>query len=212
MNMREMDTRARISLIETDCDFRRLYCHLLNNQRKYHLVGIYEDIDVGLDNLFTDKPDVFMIGLESLYYDRVDFRKISKKAMDTEIVLITDSVDSQVMKAIEYGISAFLLRISPLHEIEEAINTVLQGGGFLNGIFARKLVESFQKSYSSPLTYRESEVLKCLSDGKTYTMIANDLSISSGTVKTHLKSIYHKLHVSTKADAIRKYRKIRVLN
>jgi DNA-binding NarL/FixJ family response regulator len=69
---------------------------------------------------------------------------------------------------------------------------------------ARMVVKSFQKNRQSPLTGRETEVLNLLSRGKSYKMIADEIYIDKETVRTHIKNIYRKLEVHSKADAIEK--------
>ena len=69
---------------------------------------------------------------------------------------------------------------------------------------ARMVVESFQKNSNSPLTKRETQVLELLSKGKSYSVIADELFIHRETVKSHIKNIYYKLQVNSKADAIEK--------
>jgi DNA-binding NarL/FixJ family response regulator len=79
---------------------------------------------------------------------------------------------------------------------------VYDGGAPMSTNIARMVVESFRKTSESPLTQRETEVLFHLSRGKSYTMIANTLFIDGETVRSHIKNIYRKLEVNTKADAI----------
>jgi DNA-binding NarL/FixJ family response regulator len=76
---------------------------------------------------------------------------------------------------------------------------------------AKRVIRSFQRSTDSPLTSRETEVLQKLSRGKSYTMIADDLHINKETVRTHIKNIYQKLNVSSKAEAIEKASKDRLI-
>lgn len=73
------------------------------------------------------------------------------------------------------------------------------------------IINSFHKNPKSPLTERETDVLKSLAQGKTYDYIAKELGISKDTVKTHIKHIYEKLHVSNKSDAVIKAREDRLV-
>ena len=76
---------------------------------------------------------------------------------------------------------------------------------------ARMVVRSFQKNSQSPLTGRETEVLNLLSRGKSYKMIADEIFIDKETVRTHIKNTYRKLEVHSKADAIEKALKDRLI-
>ena len=66
------------------------------------------------------------------------------------------------------------------------------------------VVGSFQKNLNSPLTKRETQVLELLSKGKSYSTIADELFVDKETIRTHIKNIYLKLEVHSKADAIEK--------
>ena len=68
---------------------------------------------------------------------------------------------------------------------------------------ARMVVLSFRKFQDSPLSARETEVLKAVASGKSYTKIADELFVSRETIRSHIKNIYHKLDVHSKADAIK---------
>ena len=76
---------------------------------------------------------------------------------------------------------------------------------------ARLVVASFQKNHNSPLSSRETEVLELLSRGKSYSNIAEELFIDKETVRTHIKNIYWKLEVHSKAEAIEKAMKERLI-
>jgi DNA-binding CsgD family transcriptional regulator len=79
-----------------------------------------------------------------------------------------------------------------------------QGGSPLSPVVARIIVESMHISRISPLTNREGEVLKLITQGNSYSRIANELHISKETSKTHIRNIYRKLNVKTKSDVVRK--------
>ena len=68
---------------------------------------------------------------------------------------------------------------------------------------AKKVIGSFQRNQQSPLSKREIQVLEMLGEGKGRFQIANELCIDRETVKTHIKNVYIKLDVNSKADAIK---------
>ena len=76
---------------------------------------------------------------------------------------------------------------------------------------AKMVVQSFQKSLTSILSTRETEVLTLLAAGKSYISIANLLFISKNTIKFHIKNIYDKLQVNSREDAIDKANKERLI-
>ena len=105
---------------------------------------------------------------------------------------------------IRAGVDGYLTKAASYAELLEAIREVHAGGAPLSPPIARKIVMSFHVTTHPYLSKREEEVLKLLAVGKTYTQIAKDLFLSGETVKTHIKSIYLKLDVRSKAEAIQK--------
>jgi DNA-binding NarL/FixJ family response regulator len=79
----------------------------------------------------------------------------------------------------------------------------MEGGGPMSAHIARMVIQSFQRNEASPLTRRETEILEQISTGKSRKRIAEELFIDLETVKSHIKNIYHKLDVHSKADAIK---------
>jgi DNA-binding NarL/FixJ family response regulator len=145
-----------------------------------------------------------MSGVDCVRRLKVVFPKI-------EIVMLTVYDDSdQIFNALQAGASGYLLKRSPPDEILKALEDVTQGGAPMSSYIARKVVQSFQKQgfsirESENLTQREEQVLGCVSQGYTNKEIADILSVSVETVRSHLKSIYDKLHVRSRTAAAVKY-------
>ena len=80
------------------------------------------------------------------------------------------------------------------------------GGSFMSPQIARQVIRHFQPNHpvesASPLTSKEQEVVCGLVDGLSYKMIANNFNITIDTVRSHIKNIYRKLHVHSKAEVI----------
>jgi DNA-binding NarL/FixJ family response regulator len=93
----------------------------------------------------------------------------------------------------------------------DAIDEVQTGGAPMSGKIAKMVVDSFQKNQNSPLTSRETEVLEQLAKGKSYSIIADELFIHKETVKSHIKNIYFKLQVNSKAEALEIARKNKLI-
>jgi DNA-binding NarL/FixJ family response regulator len=98
-----------------------------------------------------------------------------------------------------------------VEKIADAIREVRAGGGPLSGKIARMVVKSFEKNHRSPLSRRETEILALVAEGKKRNEICSQLFIERDTVKTHMKNIYAKLHVNTRADAIKVARQNRLI-
>ena len=108
--------------------------------------------------------------------------------------------------SISNGASGYILKSDNPRRILQAIEEVYEGGASMNPAIAQKILEYFQpKSVEKILTQKEKEVLKLLSDGLSYKMIADKLGVSYSTVNSHIKNIYNKLHVSSLGEAIAWY-------
>lgn len=194
----------RAVIVEDNPELRELYAFMVNGIENYSIVNAYESCEAALSNLRNDKPDLIFMDLELPGMSGIEgIWKIKKQYPNIEILVITIlENDDAVFRALAAGASAYLSKTAGITEIEKALKQIEIGGAYMTSRIARKVIESFQKSHFSPLTARETEVLSLIAKGKTYSMIATELNIANDTVKSHIKNIYSKLHVDTKADAI----------
>lgn len=135
---------------------------------------------------------------------------IRDKYPDIEIIMLTVYHDShKIFKALRAGASGYLLKHTSLPEIKESILKLLDGGAPMSPQIARKVITHFQeempkKDPDSNLTPREHDIVNGLVDGLSYKMIADRYDISIDTVRAHIRNIYKKLHVNSKAEVIAK--------
>ena len=126
------------------------------------------------------------------------------------LMLTVNRADHEIFQALEAGASGYLLKGSPADEILDAIRELHRGGSPMTTAIARRVIQSFQargvdKRSIADLTPRESQILELLSQGFSYKEIGSQLGISPETVRTHLRSIYDKLHVRTRGEAVARY-------
>jgi len=130
---------------------------------------------------------------------------------ETQILMFTIQDDASfIVKALEAGASGYLLKGSETAAIAAAIKDIANHGAPMSREVARKLVDRFHKTpermtIDERLTPREDEILSLLSRGLLYKEIADTLSIKLSTVGSHVKSIYRKLHVGSRTEAVVKY-------
>ena len=116
-----------------------------------------------------------------------------------------------VFEALCAGASGYLTKDTDHIRLLNAIDEVLSGGAPMSSKIASLVVKSFQRNLNSPLSDRETDVLTLLAKGKTYHSIADELFISVETVKTHIRNIYQKLHVTNKTEALKKAAKDKLI-
>ena len=109
-----------------------------------------------------------------------------------------------IFDALCCGATGYLLKNTPPAQILDDIREIQAGGAPMSASVARKVVHFFRKPLVDveALTARENEVLQLIVDGKTNRQIAQSLFISENTVAFHIKQIYEKLHVHTRAQVV----------
>ena len=139
----------------------------------------------------------------------IDGMKLIKREFpDIDIIMLTVYNDAdKIFQSLCAGATGYLLKNTPLDEIREGIELLKKGGSPMSPQIARKVVEYFstdKKALPSLLSEKENEIVIALVDGLSYKLIADRLNISIETVRFHIKNIYRKLHVHSKAEVISK--------
>lgn len=198
--------RKRIVLIESDQKFRELAVSLLETSSQYVVVNAYEDCETAMGRLKKDFPDIIITGLEFPQMKGNEaISKIRKQFPYVDILVITDyQEEDTIFSALTAGANGYLIKSTSVFHLIDRLDELVDGGAPLSPIIARKLIDSIHVSSVSPLTNRESEVLKLITQGNSYSGIANQLNISKETSKTHIRNIYKKLNVRTRSEVVRK--------
>ncbi|CAM2069487.1 Response regulator transcription factor [Sulfidibacter corallicola] len=138
-------------------------------------------------------------------------RLLKERHPDIDVVMLTVSEDPEsIFEALCAGASGYLLKSTPFDQIRSLLLTIRDGGAPMSPRIALKVVQHFHPKRTpiekpkSVLTGREKEVALALVDGLSYKQVAERLHISIGTVYTHIKNIYKKLHINSKAELIKK--------
>lgn len=119
--------------------------------------------------------------------------------------------EDKIFEAICAGANGYLLKNTEPHKLIDSIKEVMDGGAPMSPVIARKVLQMFAlhkptlvTPHNYELTPREGEILKQLTLGLSYKMIASECNISFETVRTHIKNIYAKLHVASMTEAVAK--------
>lgn len=147
-------------------------------------------------------------------------RELRQMFPDLPVVMLTVFEDPRViLEAISAGANGYVLKKATARELVDQLRGVMQGGAPLSPAVASTVIDIVRKlnvnagDRSSPaatapsrldLTDREQDVLRCLVRGLSYIETAENLGISEGTVRTHVRAVYRKLQVHSVAQAIRK--------
>jgi len=202
-----------IAIIEDDEVLRNAYATLINDIEGFYVVSSYPSFEDASKNILNDDPTVILLDIELPGTNGVDAILLLKKKLPKCYIIMLTVYESeeQVFNALSNGASGYLTKNSPISKIIDSIREVCEGGGPMSTNVARMVIKSFQKNQQSPLSRRETQILEMVSEGKSRSQIAHDLFIDTETVKTHIKNVYIKLDVNSRADAIKAARKDKLI-
>ena len=202
-----------IVIIEDDEVLRSAYTTLINDVDGFYVVDSYASVEEASKKIIDDNPDVILLDIELPGISGIDAIPVIKKKLPRchIIILTVYESEEQIFNALSNGASGYLTKNSPITKILDSIKEVGEGGGPMSANVARMVIKSFQKNQESPLSKRETQILELLSEGKSRSQIASELFIDWETVKTHIKNVYIKLDVNSKADAIKAARKDKLI-
>lgn len=204
-----MKNSKRIVIVEDDNIIRNAFVTLIQQSGDYTVANSYSNAEAAIKNVKEDAPDVYLMDIELPGMNGIEaISKIKAIMPNTQVVVVTVyENDELVFKALCEGASGYLTKNTPPQKLIESLKELDNGGAPMSTNIARMVVSSFHKNRQSPLTARELEVLELLSSGKSYSTIADQLFVDKETVKSHIKNIYLKLEVHSKAEAIEKAKK-----
>lgn len=154
-------------------------------------------------------PDLVLMDLRMPEMDGVEaITKIKEEKPDVRFIILTTYLDDEyIFKGIAAGARAYLLKDAPREELFKAIRAVSRGESLIQPVVASKVLNrlaelSRKNSSTETLSDREVEVLRLMAKGASNKDIGDELSITQSTVKTHITSIFQKLDVTTRTEAV----------
>lgn len=158
------------------------------------------------------RPDVILMDIRLPRMSGIECTSRLKELLPaTPIVILTVLDDDElIFRALEAGADGYLLKRSKPADLRAALLDVLAGGAPMSSAIARRVVRSFRRRPVNPrneaaLSTREIEVLGLLSRGLSNKEIADQMHLSIETVRSYLKTIYEKLHVHCRTEAVMRY-------
>lgn len=204
--MKRMDDKIRLSIIEDDPEIRNNLALIINANEGMICEQTYDNAEEFLNELENSKLDIVLmdISLPGMTGIRA-VEKMKESVPEVEALMLTVHQDDQlVFDSLCAGASGYLVKSTPPEHIIKAVVEAMNGGAPMSTSIARMVVKSFRKQQRADLTEREMDVLDQLCKGKSYKLIADALFISQDTVRSHIKSIYKKLEVNSKSEAVAK--------
>lgn len=205
---------ARIVIIEDDPVVRQYFLRIIATEPAYDIIGIAPDLAAGRA-LIRLEPDLFLMDIGLPDGNGFDLVPEIKAACAAKALIISTFGDRDtVVKALSAGADGYLLKDSTPAQVLDAIAITLDGGAPVSPAAAVYLLELLRQpqpiaapaptpSSDERLTAREAELLAAFAEGQSYKEAARTLGISPHTVGNHVKSIYRKLEVNSRSEAIR---------
>lgn len=213
--MIKKDKLIRLLLFDDNDGLRQSIRLLLESEPDFYVAGDFNSA-IEIEKILTDvEVDVIIMDIDMPGVTGVEaVKKVKSVKPDTEVIMLTVfEDDDRLFASFCAGASGYLLKMRSLAKLPESIRDVMVGGAPMSPAIARKMIKHFQHIPNEQygLSSREKEVLLWLIKGYSQKMIAGNINISQETVKTHLKNIYKKLHVSCATEAVAKVLKERLI-
>jgi DNA-binding NarL/FixJ family response regulator len=193
--------RIRVLIADDHALVRRGLVAIINMEDDATVVGEAGDGEQAIEMWRRLRPDVVLMDLRMPKLEGVEaIRRIRTENPDAGIIVLTTfDHDEDIYAGLRAGAKAYLLKDVQPEELFRCIRAVHAGEAYLQPKVAAKLAQRVQEE---PLTEREEQILKLLAEGKSNRSIGQSLFISESTVKSHLKSLFVKLDVTSRAEAI----------
>jgi DNA-binding NarL/FixJ family response regulator len=208
----------RVAIVEDDRYTREGLAALIAGTAGYHCSGAYWSVEDALRSIRSDSTDILLLDINLPGMSGSDGVKLLKeKYPSIEILMLTVYAEQdKVFESICNGACGYLLKKTPPARLLEAIAEARQGGAPLSPEIARKVVALFQQTgppekLDDALTPHEVRLLKLLARGYSYQGAAEELKLSINTIRTYIRSIYEKLHVHSKSEAVSKAFRTRLI-
>jgi DNA-binding NarL/FixJ family response regulator len=205
-------TLIKVALVEDRRDMRESWSRLVDSLGDFKCICVCASGAEALRMIPEAQPDVVLMDIFMPKMSGIECTSRLKEILPkTPIVILTTSDDDEmVFLALQAGADGYLLKRMKPADLRTALLDVLSGGAPMSSEIARRVVESFRakgptRDDSVSLTAREEETLLLLTKGFSNKEIADHMHLGIETVRSHLKHIYEKMHVRSRAEAVARY-------
>ena len=194
-------TTIRLLLADDQALVRGALAALLDLEADLQVVAAVGRGDEVLDAAREHRPDVALLDVEMPGLDGIAATEVLRAAMPEVRVLIVTTFGrpGYLRRALQCGAAGFVVKDTPARQLADAVRRVHSGLRVVDPALAADSLVTGE----SPLTVRESEVLRSARDGATVAAIASELFLSEGTVRNHLSAAIGKTGSRTRAEAVR---------
>jgi DNA-binding NarL/FixJ family response regulator len=203
----------RISIIEDDTALRQAIKEWIASDRRFQIVSEHATAEDAIQQLPDKRVDVVLSDINLPGLSGIDcVRQLKGQMPKTQFLMLTVYDDTErIFQALAAGATGYLVKRASRSELLTAILEVHRGESPMSSGIARKIVKSFHRAEppsanaADTLTPREKQVVELLAQGHMYKEIADQLALSIPTVNCYIRSIYEKLQVHSRSQAVAKY-------
>ena len=205
----------KVSIVDDDEEMRSSLVAIIRRSPSVRLVGDYANAELALKEIPRHPPDVVLMDINMPGMKGVEcVRQLKGLVPQVQFLMLTVYADSDsLFNSLKAGASGYLLKRTASKKLIEAIGDVHAGGAPMSPQLARRVVMFFnqpasgdpEKGEMARLTPGEREFLDQLAKGYAYKEIADRLNISIHTVRSYVRTVYEKLHVHSRTEAVVKY-------
>ena len=214
-----MSEDIRVGIVEDDSALREGLSFIIKSTPGYDCVGTFSSVEEALDLPADAMPDVLLLDINLPGVPGSEGVKLflTKHPALRILMLTVYAEQERVFESICNGASGYVLKKTPPLKLLEFIREAYDGGAPMSPEIAQKVIAVFRQ-IASPvkndyqLSPQETRLLKLLAEGHSYQSAAGQLNISVNTVRNHIRSIYEKLHVSSKSEAVSKALRQRIIS
>jgi two-component system, NarL family, response regulator DesR len=194
-------TTIRLLLADDQALVRGALAALLDLEADLQVVAEVGRGDEVLDAAREHRPDVALLDVEMPGLDGIAATEVLRAALPEVRVLIVTTFGrpGYLRRALQCGAGGFVVKDTPARQLADAVRRVHSGLRVVDPALAADSLVTGE----SPLTVRESEVLRSARDGATVAAIASELFLSEGTVRNHLSAAIGKTGSRTRTEAVR---------
>lgn len=205
-----------VLVVEDDAVTRKVLCLAIESEPALKLLAVFDSVKPALDWLENESPDVLLTDLGLPDGSGLEIiRACAQHHPTTDIMVITIASDeANVLACIEAGASGYVLKDAGRMNVARDVLDLRAGGAPMSPAIARMVLAKVrrakkkvvptaaQENVETSLTKRETVILDLIAQGNSYGEVAKILSVSVGTVQTHIKNIYGKLAVHSRGEAV----------
>lgn len=200
-----------VCIVDDSFDVRESIAEYIARSPDFKCLGSYETGEEALRAIPDLQPNVVLMDINLPGMSGTQcVRKLKEKMPQLQAMMLTVYENSErIFEALTAGACGYLLKSTSPEQLLEAIKDVRNGGSPMSSHIARKVVQAFhptaQKAPLVDLSPREQQVLELLAEGFPYKQIAAQLDLSISSIRTYIRSMYEKLQVNSRTEAVVKY-------